>query len=399
MRQPLRLHDLTDDPRSVGFPPDHPPMRTFLGVPIALRGVAYGNLYLTEKADGDDFTEEDEELVTLLAAQAAVAIENARLYEAATRWSRQLESLNEVGNALATRDRPRRLLDLVARRLRELLDARLVLVVAPARERRAASRRGRRRGCRRAAWAATLTRAGSKSGRVLERRRSERVDALLDDPEVDQRDDASLGARTGLWVPMLVRERAIGVHRRARQASGDDGRFSDEDLRLAETYAARAAIAVDLSQRVARDSLRRVVDRPGARAQAARARAARRDRAGADVDSARAAVARGLRRQRRRAGGGRQASVELAVDTLQDVRRLAVELRPKALDDFGLAAALERLATTSREQTGLDGRLRTRGSARSGSPSEIETALYRIVQEALTNVVKHARARQRQHPR
>ena len=81
---PLRLHDLGEDPRAVGFPPNHPPMRTFLGVPIHLRGVAYGNLYLTEKDGGEDFTEEDEELVALLASQAAVAIENARLYEAAT---------------------------------------------------------------------------------------------------------------------------------------------------------------------------------------------------------------------------------------------------------------------------------------------------------------------------
>src|SRR5919204_1790993 len=92
----LRLHDIEEDPRSVGFPPGHPEMHTFLGVPIMLRGVAYGNLYLTEKESGDDFTEEDEELVTLLAAQAAVAVENARLYEAATAWSRQLESLNEL---------------------------------------------------------------------------------------------------------------------------------------------------------------------------------------------------------------------------------------------------------------------------------------------------------------
>src|SRR5881394_2425356 len=62
----LRLHDLVEDPRSVGFPPGHPPMHTFLGVPILLRGVGFGNLYLTEKADGD-FTDGDEELVTLLA--------------------------------------------------------------------------------------------------------------------------------------------------------------------------------------------------------------------------------------------------------------------------------------------------------------------------------------------
>ena len=110
----LRLHDLSEHPRSVGFPPGHPPMHTFLGVPILLRGVAYGNLYLTEKDGGGDFTDEDEELVTLLAAQAAVAVENARLYESATTWSQQLESLNEIGGALVGELELGPLLDLVA---------------------------------------------------------------------------------------------------------------------------------------------------------------------------------------------------------------------------------------------------------------------------------------------
>src|SRR5512145_3321079 len=68
----LRLENIADDPRSVGFPPNHPPMRTFLGVPILLRGTAYGNLYLSEKEGGQAFTPEDERLVTLLASQAAV---------------------------------------------------------------------------------------------------------------------------------------------------------------------------------------------------------------------------------------------------------------------------------------------------------------------------------------
>src|ERR671934_521052 len=121
----LRLHDIEEDPRSVGFPPGHPEMHTFLGVPIMLRGVAYGNLYLTEKESGD-FTEEDEELVGLLASQAAVAIENARLYESATRWLRQLESLNEVGNALSAELELHPLLELIAERLRELIGAQAV---------------------------------------------------------------------------------------------------------------------------------------------------------------------------------------------------------------------------------------------------------------------------------
>jgi len=91
--RPLRLHSIADDPRSVGFPPHHPPMTTFLGVPVLLRGIAYGNLYLTEKEGGADFTDEDEELVTLLASQAAVAIENARLYESSRAWALAVRAL------------------------------------------------------------------------------------------------------------------------------------------------------------------------------------------------------------------------------------------------------------------------------------------------------------------
>ena len=100
-------------------------------MPIALRGVAYGNLYLTEKAGGVDFTDDDEEAVVMLGSQAAVAIENARLYQSATRWSAQLESLNEVMNVLVTEFDLGRLLQLIATRLRDLLDARTVTIALP----------------------------------------------------------------------------------------------------------------------------------------------------------------------------------------------------------------------------------------------------------------------------
>ena len=384
----LRLHDLTDDPRSVGFPPNHPPMRTFLGVPISLRGVAYGNLYLTEKADGYDFTEEDQELVELLAAQAAVAIENARLYEAATGWSKQLESLNEVGNALATETDLDRLLDLVARRLRELLRARLVTVVLPAggdrlRFAAVAGERGAD------LLGQTISRAASKSGRVLERAQSERVDSVLDDPDIDHEATRLIGARSGLWVPLVARGRSIGVLA-AHDKLGEDVRFSDTDLRLAETFAPRAAVAVDLSERIARDALRRVV---GAQ-EVERRRLARElhDETGQALTS----ILLGLKGLEERLEGEEALEAahelrELVVSTLQDVRRLAVELRPTALDDFGLVPALERLAESFGMQTGIqvdfeaalpDERL----------PEELETALYRIVQECLTNVVKHAQA-------
>ena len=127
------------------FPPAIRRWPPFLGVPILLRGTAFGNLYLTEKADGDPFTEIDEELVRLLAAQAAVAIENARLYESSRQWSRQLESLNEVSEALATETELSQLFDLAASRLRELLARQSRAHRAPDPGRHACHRRGSKR--------------------------------------------------------------------------------------------------------------------------------------------------------------------------------------------------------------------------------------------------------------
>jgi signal transduction histidine kinase len=363
-------------------------MHTFLGVPILLRGVAYGNLYLTEKAGDEPFTDEDQELVMLLAGQAAVAIENARLYEAATRWSRQLESLNEIGNALATETDLERLLDLICRRLRELLDARLVTVVLPSGtgELRFAAAAGE--GAQELAGRVT-SRHGSKSGRVLDRRRSERSDSVLDDPEVDHEVTRRLAVRTGLWVPLVARDVSIGVIA-AHDKQGRDPRFTDDDLRLAETFASRAAVAVDLSERVARDALRGVV----AAQEQERERLARElhDETGQALTS----ILLGLKSLEETVtdDGARKAVADLrdrVVATLQDVRRLAVELRPKALDDFGLVPALERLTQGFAEQTGLTVDLEAAGVGR--LPPEIETALYRIVQESLTNIVKHSHAR------
>jgi len=388
--KPLRLENLAEDPRSVGFPPNHPPMRAFLGVPILLRGVAYGNLYLTEKADGAPFTAEDEELTTMLSSQAAVAIENARLYEAATRWLTQLESLNEIASALASEVELSRVLELVASRLRELVHARLVLIALPVSDGatlvvRASDGEGADEflGIR-------LERDGSKTGKVLERRRSERVDSMIDDFEIDQDAGRRLAARTGLFVPMLLRDRAIGVIS-AHDKESSDARFTDEDVRLAEAFASRAAVAVDLSERVATDALRRVVSAQ----ELERQRLARElhDETGQALTS----ILLGLKavedaKDRSDLDAAAGQLRELVVSTLQDVRRLAVELRPKALDDFGLVPAIERLVETFREHTGLEVHLEPQLGAER-LPSDVETTLYRITQEALTNVVKHAQAR------
>jgi signal transduction histidine kinase len=386
--RPLRLHDLTEDPRSVGFPRNHPPMKTFLGVPILLRGVAYGNLYLAEKETRDDFTAEDEELTQLLAAQAAVAIENARLYESSTRWLRQLESLNEIADALVSELELEPLLALIAGRMRELVDARLVLIALPeaGESLRVAAAEGEGTygivGMR-------LDFARSKAGRVLERGHSERVDSVLEDPEIDQQAARRLGVHSALYVPLAAQGRPLGVvivHDKA----GANPAFTDDDLRLVEGLGARAATAVSLSQRVSRDVLGRVV----AAQEHERRRLARElhDETGQALTS----ILLGLKSLEQAVSGEEGlaaiASVrELVVSTLQDVRRLAVELRPSALDDFGLVPAVERLVHTFGEQTEIRVDLQTNlGEERLSA--EAETTIYRIVQEALTNILKHAQA-------
>jgi len=388
---PLRLDNLGDDPRSVGFPAHHPPMRSFLGVPILLRGVAYGNLYLTEKEGGGAFTDEDEELTQLLAAQAAVAIENTRLYETSTRWLRHLESLNEIGEALAGELELEPLLELVANRLRSLIHVRLVLIALP---------EPGREGLRVTAAdgegsdayglvGMELELGGSKTGRVLQRGRSERVDSVLDDPEIDQQAARRMAVRSALYVPLIVQARPIGVVV-AHDKLGATSSFTDDDVRLTESLAARAAIAVDLSQRVSRDAVRRVVEAQ----ELERARLARElhDETGQALTS----ILLGLKSLEERVDTeeGRAATAELrelVVATLQDVRRLAVELRPAALDDFGLVPALERLRDTVAEQSAIAVDVQSSLGDRR-LPTDVETMLYRTVQEALTNVVKHADA-------
>jgi two-component system, NarL family, sensor histidine kinase DevS len=91
--RPLRIPDITADPRSVGFPPNHPPMKSLLGAPITGRGTVFGNIYLTDKRDAEMFDEDDERVLVVLATQAAVAVENARLYDETERKSRELQRL------------------------------------------------------------------------------------------------------------------------------------------------------------------------------------------------------------------------------------------------------------------------------------------------------------------
>jgi signal transduction histidine kinase len=128
--EPLRLHDIAQHPASYGFPPNHPPMSSFLGVPVRIRDQVFGNLYLTEKRGGGDFTEVDENIVVALAAAAGVAIENARLYEEAAQREAWLAATAEVIGQLSRADHEVDPLQTVVDRAREVARADAAWVVS-----------------------------------------------------------------------------------------------------------------------------------------------------------------------------------------------------------------------------------------------------------------------------
>nr|WP_245755408.1 GAF domain-containing protein [Actinopolyspora alba] len=129
--EPVRLTELSRHPQSVGFPASHPRMRSFLGVPIRLRDEVFGNLYLTEKVEGDAFTEADETMVRALAAAAGIAVENARLYERARLRQRWQEATSEIRAALLAATDPVEVLDLIANRAHEISHADCTFLALP----------------------------------------------------------------------------------------------------------------------------------------------------------------------------------------------------------------------------------------------------------------------------
>jgi GAF domain-containing protein len=218
-----------------------PDANGMLTTPIVVRGGSYATLVVGGRHDRTAFTSEHEDLLAVLAEHAAVAIENARLHESATRALAQLEALGEIGNALASERDLSRLLQAVVERLRELIGARTLFVALPAvdgdLEVRAADGEHTSTliGFR-------LPRRGSKAGRVFDRGRSERVDVTIEDVEVYQPLARQWNFRAGLFVPLLAGDKPIGILVAANKLGSDT--FSITDLHLAESFAARVAVAL-----------------------------------------------------------------------------------------------------------------------------------------------------------
>jgi signal transduction histidine kinase len=395
--QPLRLGDVGQHPSSYGFPAGHPPMRSFLGVPVVIRGEVWGNLYLTEKSDGQ-FTETDEEAAVVLADWAAIAIGNAKLYESSERRRQEaekafrgLEATRDVAVAIGGEIALEHVLELIVKRGRALVGARsLVIMLREGQELVVHASAGHVE----QASGVRLSIAESTSGQVLERRHPERIADVGSRLRIDAREFGVSDPQTGLLVPMLYRGEGLGI-----LAAFDRGpereMFSEDDEQLLRTFAASAATAVALAQSVQDDRLRSSL----AAAEAERGRWARElhDETLQGLGGLQVLLSSALRRgDPGRSEQAMREAVEHIKREIENLRAIITELRPAALDELGLQTAIEALLDRHREQSGfqIEDELVLPGPATGTErlDSELESVVYRLVQEALTNVAKHARA-------
>ena len=395
--RPLRLGDVSRDPRSYGFPPGHPPMRSFLGVPILIRGQAWGNLYLTEK-DGGEFTAGDEEAVVVLAEWAAIAIENARLYAGSERRRheleqavRRLEATRAIARAVGGETDLDRVLAMIVERGRALVEARGMLIllhggagleVAASTGEVPASATGARVG-------GALERGGAlTSGRAAGRLTDS--GGLTQGAGLEEWAQA-LGVDAGsvLGVPLEFRGQTLGLLV-AVGGRGTGERFHPDDESLLLAFAASAATAVATARSVEEQRLRQSL----AAADAERARWSRElhDETLQGLGALRMLLSSARRRgDQESLSAAVQAAVTQIDGEIESLRGLIRELRPAALDELGPGPAIEDLAARVAARHGIRVTTSLDLDGRREDP-EIETAIYRLIQEALTNAVKHARA-------
>jgi signal transduction histidine kinase len=378
--RPLRLADVTAHPKSYGFPPNHPPMRSFLGVPIRIRDHVYGNLYLAEKRDGAEFTEDDEQIVVALAAAAGVAIDNARLYSVAQRRQRWLAASSEISNLLVGHVRRSEALALIARRAREVAEAALVLVLVHDDE------------------AGVLTvevidgpdelrqeLAGAEVPadhqifrEVLQSRRQVVVDDIAKAAPLPVR----LPERPAIIVPLASVESLHGL----LVVVGADGQADREDeSTMLGSFAAQAALAFERAlaqeeremfailedrERIARDLHDVVIQRLFA--------------TGMQLQT----VARLSPRPEV------QERINSAVDgldaTIRDIRSAIFELRTPMT--AALRTEIREIVASSAEQLGFRPNLELVGPLDSAVPTEVRSDVLAVLREALSNVVRHAGA-------
>jgi signal transduction histidine kinase len=389
---PIRLHDVSEHPRSYGFPPGHPPMKGFLGAPIVIRGEAWGNLYLTEKAGADDFDDEDLEAIVVLSQWAAIAIDNARLFGSSEqrraeleRAVRGMEASRDIALALGGETDLQRVLELIAKRARALVEADSLLIwLVDGESLKLATYAGNAT----PPAGASVPVEGSTSGEALRTGRPVRVDDVAK-LGVGPATFGLAGARSALIVPLRFRGRRLGVLA-AFDHIGQTSVFSRDDERSLEAFAASAATAVATARSVEEQRLRLSI----AAAEGERRRWARdlHDETLQGLGGLKLALAAALKADADAVNDQLRASVVEVERQIAALRGIIADLRPPALDELGLEPALRSLAERQTATHGLVLQLDLELGERRLDP-EIETVAYRVGQEALSNVVKHAAAK------
>jgi GAF domain-containing protein len=384
--RPLRLPDLSAHPSSVGFPAAHPPMRSFLGVPVRIRDEVFGNLYLTEKTGGGEFDDEDEAVLVALAAAAGVAIENARLYDEARRQQHWLQASAQVTERLLSGADPDGVLELVTQRALELADADLVALAVPAGD-------GRQlvieHACGEGAAQViglVLPAEASASGVVMDTGKP----LACTDFAGDERVAAVAREHMPLGPAVLVPLGAPGNVRGVLTAGRRQGAMplAPPAVEMVTTFAAQAGVALELAQhrkeserfavledrdRIGRDLHDLVIQRLYA--------------TGMSLQGASALIAQPEAAQRV------SSAVDALDETIKEIRSaiFALQPRPDAQADSLRARVLSVVAEMT-EPLGFAPSLRMAGRIDEGVPDEAAQHLLSALREAMSNAARHAGA-------
>lgn len=378
--KPLRLHDLGEHPIAVGFPSNHPPMSTFLGVPVRVRNEVFGNLYLTEKIGDQDFTAEDEDLAVALAAAAGVAIQNAKLFDDTRRRQRWLEAGMEVSDRL--KDQPRsdtENLDMIAERALNASASVLSLIASVAAD-------GTIR-CRTSVGAQSMPGgqelpAAAVLSEVLETGESKVLTdpLLVFDPTSAEKLGpvlvAALGSNSdGHRDSVLVLARAVG-----------GARYTDVDVEQSAVFASRIGLTLDLLKaNQLREEHALFIDRERIAADLHDLVIQRLFAAGLSIQGLRRYTADPSAHERRIAG----ITSELD-DCIHQLRDTIYSLQAREPDKELLSGRVLRAVQEAATASGFLPRIQLSGPVDDVVGDEVAEQLLRVLYESVSNAVRHS---------
>jgi two-component system, NarL family, sensor histidine kinase DevS len=383
--RPVRLADIASHPQSSGFPAGHPPMTSFLGVPIRIRGEVYGNLYLTGKRGGAGFGEEDETLVTALSAAAGVAIENARLFDEAHRQQQWLAASSEVTRRLLAGAAVDEVLSFVTGQTQQMTAADLVVLALPDPGRQHLTISHAAGQHAQAALGLKLPIETSISGQVLADGQPVTVDDFRHDPRASQAARETLELGPAILLPLGDAGNPRGVLTVGRAAGAMP--LPHGAMQLAMTFAAQAGIALELAER-RQDAERLLIYED-------------RDRIARDLHDQviQRLYASGMKLQgtlpliTRPLAGERVNSVVDDLDqTITDIRAVIFSLQARGKGPPGLRSNVMDVVDQMTEAHGMSSSVQLDDRLDQNVPGEIGEHLLYALREALSNAARHGRA-------